>query len=803
MADDPTLAGLAADLTNVRKALDAMGKGAKDAGDETKKTGEKAASAGKVIAEKFGEGARAATGFEKATKDAGAGALTLGNALSELARDGIASAVAGLEEFARNVPEAAARSEAHAETLARLGASYAAVQQATNGAVSAEQAAGVQQRALQAGLRLSAQELAAVTARAREFARATGGDVNQALDQLTDQLIQPGEELAKFGVRLRTGMAAGDGMREALRQLTAQASATGASQLSLAESMEMTTRAQREATDALSGMIARRLELRDFFTQMASWLDDAKDATNGWEVALDGVVGTLREAIGLRPQVGAAQNQSASGAFIETAGEQAAMLRRRGVNMQGVDLGQFATQATPQQRAEMLGLFTQLTRATEPQGTSVAGTRGVGGAPVQGYADPSASAATPAAVAARLTLAARMRTLAEVAARGAEEVRRDEAAQAAAAARARRDEIQRRNRAGQSASTASTPTMPEGFGIGTAGFLTDYARNAFALARQAFNAARSAPSQREYFVRPQTIAERVGALGAQRESADARIGLEAAQAPTGGAPFSDRARASAGAESRLRQERIRILQEQSAAMRELITAAEREQDLAMRQGRPIAEVNELVRQRIGLQTALAANTRDLTVAQQESAISFAEIGDKIVGVLDQTVDAFGEGVVAAIEGSADFVKSVEAMVYGTLRALTKMAVVEVIKETAMGIGALATYRYDAAAQHFAAAGVWAGVGVAAGVGLAAMPNPNAAKSAGGSGGGTATRSADTGRSARVDEKAAGGPLNLVINVSGAAFTDAGVQQAVSASLRDAVGNGYLTRTQLAGLLGGD
>jgi hypothetical protein len=43
---------------------------------------------------------------------------------------------------------------------------------------------------------------------------------------------------------------------------------------------------------------------------------------------------------------------------------------------------------------------------------------------------------------------------------------------------------------------------------------------------------------------------------------------------------------------------------------------------------------------------------------------------------------------------------------------------------------------------------------------------------------------------------------LNIAVSGAAFTDAGVHQAVAGALRGAVGSGYLTPTDLRGLLDG-
>ena len=64
-------------------------------------------------------------------------------------------------------------------------------------------------------------------------------------------------------------------------------------------------------------------------------------------------------------------------------------------------------------------------------------------------------------------------------------------------------------------------------------------------------------------------------------------------------------------------------------------------------------------------------------------------------------------------------------------------------------------------------------------------------------------SASNDRAARADSGQSGnsGPLNLTINVSGAAFTDAGVQRAVSESIREAAANGYLTPAHLGGLRG--
>lgn len=760
MADD-SMKALADELKAVRRALDDMAKGAKDAQDDTKKLGE--------TAERAGAGARALAAVTG----------TLKSSLVELKDEALHEATAALEEFARNLPESAARSERHEQALRQLGAAYGAVQHATNGAVSAEQAAAVQQRALQGGLRLSAQELAAVTSRAREFARSTGTDLNQALEQLTDQLVDPGEELRKFGVFLRTGMNAGDALRETLRQLGAQAGQTRTAQLSLAESMEAATRAQQEASDALAGMIAQRLELADFFTQFTSWVNDARGATDGWKTATDAVLGTLREAVGLRSQIGGAANQSASGAFTGQAGALMQQARARGLNFRGFEIGRLGVDATPEQRNRVLTLLRRA--AMGNLGASFDG-RGV-----------DAQAALDAELGG---------FSAEVGQTRADRERQQREA-AAAAARARAEELARRNRASQSAGGGGTraPREAEGFGIGTAGFLTDLARNTFERLRREFNSARSPAEGGGVFVRPQTVEDRFGALQRRRQSADARMALDASDDPQQrfmGGMFS---RDAGRAETQQRQERIRVIREQQTALRELLAASQAEVDTAMRHGRPISDVNELLRQRIGIQTALAQSNRDLVAAQEEQMSGFAVVGEKLLGVLDGVAEGVGESVVAAFEGSKSFGEAMEEMARATLRAVAKMAIVEALKNAAMAVAAAATYRYDAAAQHGIAAGLWTAVGGAAVGGVAAMgTGQKPAASAGG--GAPAARAEGGGRAARADDRATGGgPLTLVLNVSGAAFTDAGVQQAAAVAIREAAGNGFLRREHLAPLLG--
>lgn len=798
MADtDPAIATLTKQLVELSAALTRAEERAKASAAASKENADakkREAAEAEKLSSKLADAARAATGIAEASKTSSAAALTLGNAFASLAREGITAAVSALEEWVRNLPEAAARNERHAAAVRRLGDAWGAVQHATNGAVSAEQAAAVQQRVAQAGIQLTARELAAVTQRAREYALATGGDLGQALEQLSDQLVQPGEELAKFGIRLRQGMGEGDKLREALRQLTQQAETGARSQLTLTESMEAATRAQREASDAVSGLLAQKLQLADFFTQLTSWLNDAKDSTDGWKTATDALAGTLREVAGLqlsaeeRARNGQAPNQSASGAFIEQAGPLMQRARQqRGLNFHGFQMGHLGVDATPEQRARVLAM---LQRAVGGQLNQQALDL-----ELQGYeAEVGATAATRAD---------------------------DAAAASATAQRNRRHEIQRRNQAGASPSTAAADgqlltvgsdaiaaivdglveraggrvTRPDaGMDRGVARAQSEEAnrRETERMEQQRSRQQRERASTLRGFDR-QDLTDQVDTQNTRSQLALADSQARAAEAGRA-TPFSAAARTQAAEE----RARIQILREQGAALRELYQANVALEEQQRAAGATQAELNGIIQQRIGLQTALAQNTRELADSQVSVSRSLQDVGSKLIDTLGGTADAMGEAVAAAIEGSKSFGDSMHAMVYEALRALTKLAVVEAIKETAMGLAAFATYRYDAMAAHFASAGTWAGVGLAAGLGLAAMPNPNAAKPSGPAQGGS-DRSASADRSARADDTRGGGPLVLNFNVSGAAFTDAGVQHAAAAAVRGAAANGFLTSSDLRGL----
>lgn len=84
--------------------------------------------------------------------------------------------------------------EREENAIRRLGAAYDAVSAATNGAVSAQQALTLQGQLQTAGVRVSAQQLALLTRAAREYAQATGNDASEAVEKLTNAIVNNSED---------------------------------------------------------------------------------------------------------------------------------------------------------------------------------------------------------------------------------------------------------------------------------------------------------------------------------------------------------------------------------------------------------------------------------------------------------------------------------------------------------------------------------------------------------------------------------------------------------------------------------
>jgi len=161
-----------------------------------------------------------------------------------------------------------------------------------------------------------------------------------------------------------------------------------------------------------------------------------------------------------------------------------------------------------------------------------------------------------------------------------------------------------------------------------------------------------------------------------------------------------------------------------------------------------------------------------------------------VDAFNQLGEGFASNIVAVIQGQKSFGEAMRDMLRDFLGAMTKMAVLEVIKNTAMGFAALATYQYPSAAQHFTSAAIWGGIGIASGAALAgvsAASKPAATPPASSGAGGGSPRAANNGGGAG-GASGGGGGFTLNVNVSGALF-NAGVATAAAGAVEYARNSG--------------
>ncbi len=194
---------------------------------------------------------------------------------------GVAGGVAAIGAGAYKIAEFAAAVEQQEMAINRLGPAYEAVRAATAGVVTAQDALKAQQTLVQAGLRVSSEQLATITRAAREYSRATGTEMTQSLEQLTDALrTGSGEGLGRFGVSLQQGVTGSRAFGSALEQLTTQQ-----------QNMTVSSRTLREDLDKLpEGLMA-------IGSAILSVLEGPADALTRWLTGLVGASTSLRGAL--------------------------------------------------------------------------------------------------------------------------------------------------------------------------------------------------------------------------------------------------------------------------------------------------------------------------------------------------------------------------------------------------------------------------------------------------------------------------------------------------------------------------
>ena len=152
---------------------------------------------------------------------------------------------------------------------------------------------------------------------------------------------------------------------------------------------------------------------------------------------------------------------------------------------------------------------------------------------------------------------------------------------------------------------------------------------------------------------------------------------------------------------------------------------------------------------------VAAEQRDVLKAlQDEQDARMQESTDAVFSAINSAMES---SVAAMLDGSKSIGEAMQDMVKQIAKSLASEAIVQGLKQTALGISALAVGS-PTAVGHFAAAGKWAAVGVAAGVVGAAS-----GAFGGGGGGGGAGPAAATGGPALTAGAREGAGTTVVIN----------------------------------------
>lgn len=206
---------------------------------------------------------------------------------------------------------------------------------------------------------------------------------------------------------------------------------------------------------------------------------------------------------------------------------------------------------------------------------------------------------------------------------------------------------------------------------------------------------------------------------------------------------------TSGVEERARIER-EAAAESTATTDELASARD---ELRALSGRSLDEVQQYVTEAAALEESLAQRelntlksrgehhrrfTEELAALYTRQTSMAATAADLTQTAFKSVGDALVSHVVAFATGREELGDALKGMLHDTLESIGKEASVKAALNVAEGLGALATYRFDAAANHFAAAGVYTGVAVAAGLGAGALAP--AAQQAGQSGGASRERS---------------------------------------------------------------
>lgn len=691
---------------------------------------------------------------------------SMADAFNEV-RDAAGTVIEGLRSVGGYVVEASSQAQRLTQAQQQLGLSFSQAAAGAGGYVEQVQIATAAQTAAERGIRLTQQELNSLTRVAQNYARTTGREFRDVMENLVETVTEGGEELAKFDV--------------ALMRVADQAHFTANDRLAaLVVRANQLTPAVRTAAEELHAMKGALDEVGQSFA--SGFTDGLRNITQTNSIAallVDNLTDVKTVANALGATLASVFGTVANLATVAVTG---VVNTARGIGR--VVGGMVDLARNPTQARAILARMSEETQAD----TSVM----------------------------QLGVANLMRGI-----RGPEErTTVEDASTLPTLAGARRD---RRSRTalpagGGSGSQSRELNLPM---VGGSIFQdVSQLLDGVVVARQALDSAiqsaqggtrvrelmdRAIEQSRSPTEGLNTLARDVGLprLGDTRVALPDSAQLGSPVFGEGGtleqfARTRELGRGRVDPTGEATRERIAMLRKQVDVTNELIEQNRQQIIQARLTSESEERINQLFDERRQLLDANSEAQGAMVEAMGTQSHALSDFAERMKEVALDIVGAFGESIAAALEGTKGFMEALEEQGRALMKSLIKESIVMFLKHTAQGIGKVASGNYPEAGVEFAAAGAWAAVGVAAGAGLSALGPP-----ASPAGSRATAAKADNDRAARADSGQSGnsGPLNLTINVSGAAFTDAGVQRAVSESIREAAANGYLTPAHLGGLRG--
>ena len=718
-------------------------------------------------------------------------------------------------QVAHGFTEAAVAGDRQATAIQRLGPAWNEVRDATRGTVTAQEAFQLQQQLLQSGLPTTGRELATITRAARDYAHATGVDTTQALQQMGEAL-RNGEAggLRRFGIAVQTGSTRTATFESAIRQLAAAQNGSAPAAHTAAEAQEALSNSVTTLTQSFALLIAQKTELFSFFTELSGYFTDLSDGSRTWGNEVTNIARNLRGEAMQQADDGGVRRRSE---FLQQFTEQLRTIREAGGDTTAYsrfNVGLLAQRGTEQQQQRLIAQMQVEAREVRTNGglgaAQVLRLAGAGDAlseidRTQRERDAAAQAERDRVEAERRRQSARERQAMTPGASASQTAAARLAmyqARLAAQAAGLGDQLgvrttgpvdtaastvdDRQLEALRRAATDITPNRNEN----AASVMTRQA-----AAMQTYIAAVVERSTRERELSEQlTEANRAEKnLAVERATAaDALIDSSRRERTSIVEIAADRQRAenelatSEGRVSEVNRQRITQLADVRTALQALLAETNARIAQAEAEHRSQSEINDLIRERVGLTRSLAQTTGELATIQRENSQATRDFAGAMGGAGLSAASAFTDAIWTAAEANQSFEASLQNALREQLKALSKEAVPNVLKNLALGTAAAFT-NPPAAAGFFAAAGLWGAVGIAAGAGAAAIPSATPKPTASPS----AERGAANARPATLPPGESG-PLTLQISVSGAMFNE-GVQESIVRGLDAAHSRGLVPR----------